>query len=133
MPLIIPTTLFVGGSMMCSLSPALCVWMIRTVLAVNGKASRNKRCLKRSRIWVEFIMVNAPDRWVKSSRSEGQKSSGGWPAFGLRVISEREELLQIVPRGLPAILADLEGLRVTGFPSPLLTVEFHQGIAVSAR
>src|SRR5437016_5497686 len=47
------------------------------------------------------------------------------------VFSEREELFQIVPRGLSAILADLEGLRIAGFPSPLLTVEFHQGIAVT--
>ena len=30
MPLMIPTTLFVTGSITCTLSPALLVWMIRT-------------------------------------------------------------------------------------------------------
>ena len=39
-------------------------------------------------------------------------------------------LLQLVPRGLPSILAHLESLRVFHFPSLLLTVEFHQGITV---
>src|ERR1041384_3357941 len=39
MPSITPTTLLVAGSMTCTLSPALLVWMIRTFLLVPSPAA----------------------------------------------------------------------------------------------
>src|SRR5215831_18105750 len=58
MPLMIPTTLFVDGSIMWILSPALLVWMIRTVLAARGTASRNPRRLKAGLLVVKFMIVS---------------------------------------------------------------------------
>src|SRR2546425_10443497 len=47
--------------------------------------------------------------------------------------SERKELLQLIPRRLPAIFADLERLRVADFSPPFFTIEFDQSVAVVIR
>src|SRR5258708_6020995 len=61
-PLITATTLLVAGSMMCTLSPALLVCMMRTVPAVSGSASRiAQRYLV---IEVRFIVLQAPKHSV---------------------------------------------------------------------
>src|SRR5271166_2781871 len=43
MPLMMPTTWLVSGSMMCRLSPALLVGIIRTVAAVRGREQRRAK------------------------------------------------------------------------------------------
>src|SRR5580700_3594177 len=59
MPLITPTTLFVAGSIMSTSSPALFVWMIRTVLAARGRASKNPRCLNDGFSLFKFTIVSS--------------------------------------------------------------------------
>src|SRR5437667_114173 len=65
--------------------------------------------------------------------SGGIPDSRSCPAACPRYFSEWKHLLKLISRGLAAILADLEGLRIADFASPFFAVEFDQSIAVSVR
>jgi hypothetical protein len=52
--------------MMETSSPALLVWMMRTVLAAKGKASKSPRCIQRGRIAISFMVVKRSSGLDKS-------------------------------------------------------------------
>src|SRR5262245_39739739 len=72
MSLISPTTLLVAGSMMWTLSPALLVWMIRTLLcAASGSAPRLTILSTRTKVREKVLIPLSSHRLLGLAHDKG--------------------------------------------------------------
>src|SRR3954454_19315485 len=59
--------------------------------------------------------------------------SPGRPWLSLKGSSEREQLLQLVLRGLAAVLTHFERLRIVNGAGAILSIEFDESVAIVVR